>query len=175
MSKFEVLILNPYNSTAIFIPAIHNRILRFGRDVIRNPQFEMQANYLISRLTMRDPKILILFAIDEFDKVVAHCVAEILDIDDLKICFVGQTESTAPGVLDKALYILDNWARAQNCDKVRTESIATRFNEKSATRLLRRWGYKLISYSFERDISDGRKILQNESHAETGPESGSPQ
>ena len=174
VAQHKILILDPYDHlTASYIPDLHERIRSFFRDVLRSPAHDQQSNYVISRLTMRDPRILILFGIDKDERVVAHAVAEILEIDDERICFVGQTQADVPGVLDKALFILDNWARSNNCTKVRTESIANRFSEASATRLLRRFGYKLVSYSFERDIGDGRKKNQDTSNSEARSDSAS--
>src|SRR5229473_321953 len=166
--KYDVKIFSMYSSeSARFLPQLRHRIRHFLRHINRSPQYKTMTAGLMARFAVEDPTIMMVFATDNEDNIVAHCIAEILEIDGVRVCFVGQWQSEVPGVLDKSLSVLDNWARSNNCALVRTESFSWQFTEKSAKRLLRKYGYEIVAYSFERKIDNGRQIQQNESHTKT--------
>jgi len=172
--KYDVHIFSMYREeTARFLPQLRHRISQFLKLVNRSPQYKVMTSGLMARFAVEDPTIMMAFATDNEDNIVAHCIAEILEIDGVRVCFVGQWKSEVPGVLDKSLSVLDNWARSNNCALVRTESFSWQFSEKSATRLLRKYGYKIVAYSFERNIDDGRQIQQNKGDAAVRPLAGS--
>jgi hypothetical protein len=154
--------LDPYSPvTARYLPVLYTRINNFLKDINRYPHHEQVAKNLMARLCLSDPNLLVLFATVEYNSaggIIAHGVFEILDVDGVRICFSGQTSCQVPGIIDKAIVMADNWARSNGCTVMRTESAAELFTEKTAARLTRRYGYKMVSYSFEREINSGQKI-----------------
>lgn len=155
----RAVIYNPFDpACAVFTPELFERVRAFARDVARIALFDAVARSIMARSAAGDPNLMVVMVI-EGKKIVAHCICEIFNVDGLKICFVGQTQADKPGLIDNQLWIVDNWARSNECQIMRTESSADVFSSKSASRLWRRLGYKLVGYSLEREIGSGTKGL----------------
>lgn len=113
----------------------------------------------MSRMAYRDPTICAILGVVG-NRIVAHGICEILEVDRIKILFIGQVTSEVPGALDKMLPIAENWGRSMGATVCRTEAMCNVFTERLSKRYHGAMGFHMISYVLEKSLIDGREEQQ---------------